>query len=627
MADEAEHILSLREADDILEGVRQTAFRFGAAFFFLCASPCYLAGLLSAARSFSTNRVLAAGIAVLILLAAVGVLFFCFGSKRLSTFQRAAANELIFSRQAAEYYDCMASRWRSALAPACVLGGVLDFGGIFLLLREAPGSERSFFLSFAAFLLFGIGDAVILSAALRARLPAAVRFRRSEAEDGGPVFDRKRELRGAMRGSCVYWAAVLCVYAATSIFFESWRLFLSIPGLALLRYLLCILVSNPFASYASLRRKRPGVIALRAVMTLCVAAAALAVMLLGSWQLMPRILETTPAEKSTCEIRYDQDTGVYTLKCSKSGGLRILQLTDIHLAGSVTTGSQDQKALDACEKLIREAQPDLVIVTGDLVYPLPVQTFTINNLTPAVQFCYFMRQLGVPWAFVYGNHDTEQRAAFGAAFLNGTFDAFSYEKGANMLFSPVQPEIYGRYNQYLRIEKSDGSLSRLIFLMDSNDYASKKRNDYDSIHADQVLWYRQTVEAVSKAEGRTVPSFLFCHIPFKAYDDAYKALQDGSPDAELLFGKNGESVGYSLHENGIFDAILAEKSTDAVFAGHDHINNSGIRYKGVALIYGMSIDYLAYPGIASKTAQRGGTLVTLSGDAFTIRQIPLSELN
>ena len=49
-----------------------------------------------------------------------------------------------------------------------------------------------------------------------------------------------------------------------------------------------------------------------------------------------------------------------------------------------------------------------------------------------------------------------------------------------MLYADKQPDIYGRYNQYLRIENSDQSLNHIIFLVDSNDYVrdSSKVNDY-----------------------------------------------------------------------------------------------------------------------------------------------------
>ena len=52
-----------------------------------------------------------------------------------------------------------------------------------------------------------------------------------------------------------------------------------------------------------------------------------------------------------------------------------------------------------------------------------------------------------------------------------------------------------------------------------------------------------------------------------------------------------------------------------------------LEYKGIRLTYGMSIDYLAMPGIARDTKQRGATLITTHKDSsIDIEQIPLTSI-
>lgn len=51
----------------------------------------------------------------------------------------------------------------------------------------------------------------------------------------------------------------------------------------------------------------------------------------------------------------------------------------------------------------------------------------------------------------------------------------------------------------------------------------------------------------------------------------------------------------------MFDTALELGSTSGFFCGHDHYNNASIEYKGIRLTYGMSIDYLAMPGIEKET--------------------------
>ena len=41
------------------------------------------------------------------------------------------------------------------------------------------------------------------------------------------------------------------------------------------------------------------------------------------------------------------------------------------------------------------------------------------------------------------------------------------------------------------------------------------------------------------------------------------------------------------------------------------MNDFGIYYEGIELVYGKSIDYIAYPGIENQKEQRGATLISV----------------
>ena len=72
----------------------------------------------------------------------------------------------------------------------------------------------------------------------------------------------------------------------------------------------------------------------------------------------------------------------------------------------------------------------------------------------------------------------------------------------------------------------------------------------------------------------------------------------------------------------MFDTALELGSTTGFFCGHDHYNNASIEYKGIRLTYGMSIDYLAMPGIEKETKQRGAELITIHSDSsWDVEQI------
>lgn len=56
-------------------------------------------------------------------------------------------------------------------------------------------------------------------------------------------------------------------------------------------------------------------------------------------------------------------------------------------------------------------------------------------------------------------------------------------------------------------------------------------------------------------------------------------------------------------------------------------NNASLEYKGIRLTYGMSIDYLAQPGISKESKQRGAELITIHADStWDSYQIPLDSI-
>lgn len=330
-------------------------------------------------------------------------------------------------------------------------------------------------------------------------------------------------------------------------------------------------------------------------------------------------------------IVYDEDTGVYTI-VAEEDSLRILQLTDIHLGGSVLSVFEDKKALEACYRLIRETQPDLVVVTGDLVFPMGIMSFSFNNHAPIIQFANFMRNVGIPWAFTYGNHDTEALATLDRAEVDRLMKSLSYKTSKNLLYPYVQPDVYGRSNQVIEVQASDGKLMQALFLIDSNDYVEAGGiNEYDYIHDDQVEWYQRTVKSLSKREGENVPSMIFTHIPLQEYKEANDLYEGGSSKVTYYYGTLGErmidKICCSKYKSKLFDTAVGLGSTQAIFCGHDHYNNQSLEYKGIRLTYGYSIDYLAMPGIEDDIEQRGATLVTVGKDgAYTIVPYRLVDL-
>ncbi|MDE7327531.1 MAG: metallophosphoesterase family protein [Lachnospiraceae bacterium] len=365
--------------------------------------------------------------------------------------------------------------------------------------------------------------------------------------------------------------------------------------------------------------------------SLALAATLFLVLRKDTWYTQPYINAIPVVAHKSQEIAYNEETGVYTI-IAKEEDFKVLHLTDIHLGGSLYSLRKDLKALHAVYKEISYTEPDLVVVTGDLTFPMGIMSMSLNNSAPVGQFAAFMRNIGIPWAFTYGNHDTESLATTSEEGLDSLYQSLSYKTSGTLLYPYVQPDISGRNNQLIEIRNRDGSLMQALFLIDSNTYTGEGLNVYDYIHDDQVDWYAEEVVRLNREEGRTIPSMVFFHIPLQEYRTAYELYEQGSNEVTYFFGENGEKminkICCSDYLSKLFDTMVALGSTKAAFCGHDHYNNMSLEYKGIRLTYGMSIDYLAMPGIEQDTAQRGAELITLHADGtFDLVQIPLTSID
>lgn len=124
---------------------------------------------------------------------------------------------------------------------------------------------------------------------------------------------------------------------------------------------------------------------------------------------------------------------------------------------------------------------------------------------------------------------------------------------------------------------------------------------------------------------------VFFHIPLQEYRTAYELYKQGSNEVTYHFGIIGETminqICCSNYPSKLFDKAVELGSTKAMFCGHDHYNNISLEYKGIRLTYGMSIDYLAMPGIDKDTEQRSAELITIHPDSkFDLEQIKLTDI-
>lgn len=313
---------------------------------------------------------------------------------------------------------------------------------------------------------------------------------------------------------------------------------------------------------------------------------------------------------------------------------KVMQLTDVHLGGGWMSLSKDKMALNAIAAMVTAEKPDLVIVTGDIVYPVPFQAGTFNNLQSTKIFAELMETLGVYWTICFGNHDTEVYSYYSRETLS---NFYSSEELTHCLFERGPTDIDGYGNQIIKVKNSEGIVSRAFVIFDSHSYINGDfmgiKWQYDNIHQNQIDWYSAEINKLTAANQAVdvnqgaVKSLAFFHIPLAEYKTAYDGyIAAGSQDtADIdyfygIAGETGKIVFSGVGEDNLFETMSELGSTQGIFCGHDHLNNFSIEYKGIRLTYGMSIDYLAYKGISKLGAQRGCTVITTTDDGdFTCK--------
>lgn len=326
---------------------------------------------------------------------------------------------------------------------------------------------------------------------------------------------------------------------------------------------------------------------------------------------------------------------------------KILQITDVHIGGGFVSSDQDAMSVNAVATMITREKPDLVVVTGDIAYPVPVFSGTFNNKNGAKAFAELMEKLGVYWTLNFGNHDTEAYSFYSRKQIS---EFYLNEEYKYCLFETGPEDVDGYGNHTIEVKNSDGIITQALVMIDSNAYTGGDvfglMAKYDNIHENQVQWYKSEIERMNSENSAviktmdaktqkeytekfsTVKSLAFFHIPLVETRDAWEEFaENGFKDTENfkyiegIIGETGTQVCCGIGEDSFFETVLELGSTKAIFNGHDHYNNTTFEYKGVTFSYGYSVDYLAYIGIAKYGSQRGCSLITSTPDGdFTIEK-------
>lgn len=266
---------------------------------------------------------------------------------------------------------------------------------------------------------------------------------------------------------------------------------------------------------------------------------------------------------------------------------------------------------DHIRSVISQTHPDLIFLTGDLVYG----EFDDDG-SMFERFCDFMDSFEIPWAPVFGNHDNESRK--GVDWQCERLMASKY-----CLFA--RGSVSGNGNYTVGIA-TGGELLRVMYLLDSNGCRHSedpKVMKEKRLYRDQLTWLAERAEVIG------APGFCCFHVPTKDFQDAMLSRGYGETPHDLFtigvsVPQKDDDFGCQLQPlrtMAIADLPLVplfhKAGVDGVFIGHYHSVNTCIRYEGIRWTFGLKTGQYDH----HEPGQIGGTLITLENGGFSVAHV------
>ncbi|OME87896.1 metallophosphoesterase [Paenibacillus sp. FSL A5-0031] len=292
------------------------------------------------------------------------------------------------------------------------------------------------------------------------------------------------------------------------------------------------------------------------------------------------------------------------LRFRSDGTFTIIQFTDMHIKNGIEP-DKDVQTLAVIQQLIASQKPDLIVLTGDVIssYDTEDQEAAFRRAIADVV------QSGIPFAVIYGNHDTEKGIT--RQRLNEVLKEYS-----NNLSEDGPKDIHGVGNYALTVAGSASEEdTAVLYFFDSGDSAPESVGGYEWIHPDQVHWYCSESNKLAQKNGSALPGLAFFHIPIPEYEQVW---QEGK-----CIGNKGEEVCCPKLNSGLFTAMLEQGDVMGTFAGHDHDNDYVGELHGIRLCYGRATGFNTYGEL-----DRGARIITLfEGKREFDTRIEIAKLN
>lgn len=267
---------------------------------------------------------------------------------------------------------------------------------------------------------------------------------------------------------------------------------------------------------------------------------------------------------------------VYKFVAREPGKLKILALTDLHFFNSKDK-AKDEQTLEDIRQMIKAFNPELMLITGDIWFE--------DDFGKGFDRCRWatsqLGQMNIPWAFVWGNHDTSSDHIKCHPIISGA---------PNSIYRGAKYD--GNYRVDVCSPGQDMPFWDLLIVNDAMPESGFQR--------DQVKWFTEEVDRIKQINPSPPPAFIFCHVPLTQFNRVWKK--------GLAKGVKNEPVQAEKGDPFAFNAVKKPGLVKAVFCGHDHLNNYYGDLDGIRLEYLRSTGYGGYGG---EKVKKGGTIITI----------------
>ncbi|NIK74963.1 hypothetical protein FHS15_000061 [Paenibacillus castaneae] len=258
-----------------------------------------------------------------------------------------------------------------------------------------------------------------------------------------------------------------------------------------------------------------------------------------------------------------------------NGTFTIVQFTDLHWQNGEP---EDLRTYSLMKDILQKESPDLVVFTGDVIYSNDCNnpSDSYRNAVKAAE------ELHIPWAAVFGNHDTESKCT--------KEQLIAVQQEHKYCLTETGPVLDNRLGNYtIRVNSRKSNTPRAaLYMLDSGGFSNHSQvGGYEWITHNQIGWYKEQSKLLTENNGGApLLSLAFLHIPFPEYKQVW--------DEQTCYGHKYEGICCPEVNSGLFSAFVEMEDVKGVFVGHDHINDFLGNLHGISLCYGRATGYNTY---------------------------------